>query len=115
MLQINKSASHAGQDSQKVAAPLLDALQNAFRIIRRQLPIVAVIMTCSVALAILYLVLTPPKFTASGAVVIDTHKIQLLQQPQQAVVGEAQIDASTVQTQVEMLKADNVALAVIRK
>jgi polysaccharide biosynthesis transport protein len=115
MLQINNRASHAGQDSQKVAAPLLDALQNAFRIIRRQLPIVAVIMTCSVALAILYLVLTPPKFTASGAVVIDTHKIQLLQQPQQAVVGDAQIDASTVQTQVEMLKADNVALAVIRK
>ena len=114
MLQINKRGSHAGQDSAKVVAPLLEALQNAIRIIRRQLPIVAVIMTCCVALAILYLVLTPPKFTASGSVVIDTHKVQLLQQ-QQAIIGDAQIDASTVQTQVEMLKSDNVALAVVRK
>lgn len=113
MLQINKRAPLAGQDSPKVIEPLLDAVQSAKRILRRQLPIVAVIMTCCVALAILYLVNTPPKFTATGSMVIDTRKVQLLEK--ESVLGEAQIDASTVQTQVEMLKSDNVALAVIKK
>ncbi|VFU07394.1 polysaccharide biosynthesis tyrosine autokinase [Methylocella tundrae] len=113
MLQINKRAPLAGQDSPKVIEPLLDAVQSATRIVRRQLPIVVVIMTCCVALAVLYLVNTPPKFTATGSMVIDTHKVQLLEK--ESVLGDAQIDASTVQTQVEMLKSDNVALAVIKK
>ncbi|PNG26870.1 polysaccharide biosynthesis tyrosine autokinase [Methylocella silvestris] len=114
MLQINKRAPLAGQDSQKVIAPLIDALQNGARIIRRQLPIVIVIMICSVALAILYLANTPPKFTAVGSMVIDTRKMQVLSE-KQTLMGEAQIDAAQVQTQVELLKSDSVALAVIRQ
>ncbi len=113
MLQINKRASLPGQDAPKIVGPLIEALQDTVRIVRRQLPIVSVIILCSLALAILYLVNTPPKYTASGAMVIDTHKVQVLDK--ESVLGDAQIDASTVQTQVEMLKSDNVALAVIRK
>jgi succinoglycan biosynthesis transport protein ExoP len=70
-------------------------------------------MLCGLALAILYLLNTPPRYTASGAMVIDTHKVQVLDK--ESVLGDAEIDASTVQTQVEMLKSDNIALAVIRK
>ena len=113
MLQINKRASLPGHDAPDVVGPLIDALQNAVRIVRRQLPIVVVILVCSLALAILYLVYTPPRFTASGAMVIDTRKVQVLDK--ESVLGDAQIDASTVQTQVEMLKSDNIALAVIRR
>ncbi|WP_395666254.1 polysaccharide biosynthesis tyrosine autokinase [Methylocella sp.] len=104
----------ASQDTPKVMAPLLDALQNALRVVRRQLPIVILIMVCSLALAIFYLVNTPPKFTAMGSMVMDTRKVQVLQE-QQTLMGDAQIDAALVQTQVEMLKSDTVALAVIRK
>ncbi len=113
MLQINKRAPLASQEAPKVIAPLIEAFQSSLRIVRRQLPIVLVIIACCLALAILYLATTAPKFTAVGSMVIDTRKVQLLQQ--QSVLGDAQIDASTVQTQVEMLKSDNVALAVIRK
>ena len=113
MLQINKRASLSGHEAPKVVGPLIEALQDAIRILRRQLPIVSVIIVCSLALAILYLVNTPPQFTASGAMVIDTRKVQVLNK--ESVLGETQIDASTVQTQVEMLKSDNIALAVIRK
>lgn len=114
MLQINKRSSAIGQEPPKVMAPLLDALQNALRVVRRQLPIVIVIMICSVALAILYLANTPARYTAVGSMVIDTRKMQVLQE-QQTLMSEAQVDAALVQTQVEMLKADSVALAVIRK
>jgi succinoglycan biosynthesis transport protein ExoP len=114
MLQINKRAPLPGQDSQKIAAPFLETLNNSARIIRQQLPIVLVIIFCCLALAVLYLVVTPPKFTASGSMVIDTRKVQILQQ-QQSVLGDVQIDAATVQTQVEVLKSENVALTVIRK
>jgi succinoglycan biosynthesis transport protein ExoP len=113
MLQINKQASLSGHDAPKVVGPLIEALRDGLRIVRRQLPIVSVILVCSLALAILYLLNTPPRFTASGAMVIDTHKVQVLDK--ESVLGDAQIDASTVQTQVEMLKSDNIALAVIRK
>jgi succinoglycan biosynthesis transport protein ExoP len=78
---------------------------------------VVVIMLCSLALALLYLFNTPPMFTAGGAMVIDTRKVQILQMgtQNQSVLGDLQIDASTVQTQVEVLKSDNISLAVIRK
>ncbi|WP_036257259.1 polysaccharide biosynthesis tyrosine autokinase [Methylocapsa aurea] len=113
MLQINKRPPLPGRDSQKPAAPLIDALNSSIKIVRRQLPIISVIMLCSIALAVLYLFNTPPLFTADGAMVIDTRKVQVLQQ--QSVLGDIQIDASTVQTQVEVLKSDNIGLAVIRK
>jgi succinoglycan biosynthesis transport protein ExoP len=74
---------------------------------------VSVILLCSVALALVYLLITPPKFTATGEMVIDTRKVQILQQ--QSVLSDVQIDASTTQTQVEVLKSKNISLAVIRK
>jgi succinoglycan biosynthesis transport protein ExoP len=113
MLQINKRASLSGHEAPKVVGPLIEAIQDAIRILRRQLPIVSVIVVCSLALAIVYLANTPPRYTAAGAMVIDTRKVQVLDK--ESVLGEAQIDTSTVQTQVEMLKSDNIALAVIRK
>ncbi len=112
MLQINKRPPVPGKELENGSA-LLNTLLGAVRVVRRQLPIVSVIMFCSIALAALYLFTTPPRFTAKGTMVIDTRKLQLLQQ--QSVLGDVQIDASTVQTQVEVLKSDNIGLAVIRK
>ncbi|WP_026605961.1 polysaccharide biosynthesis tyrosine autokinase [Methylocapsa acidiphila] len=112
MLQINKRPPASDRESDS-GSPVVKALHGAVRVVRRQLPIIAVIMVCSLALALLYLFTTPPKFTAIGTMIIDTRKVQVLQQ--QSVLGEVQIDASTVQTQVEVLKSDNIGLAVIRK
>ncbi|SFK75508.1 polysaccharide biosynthesis tyrosine autokinase [Methylocapsa palsarum] len=117
MLQINKRPPLSNPNSGKMAAPLFEGVNFAIKTLRRQLPIVSVIMLCSLALALLYLFNTPPMFTAEGAMVIDTRKVQILQMgaQNQSVLGDLQIDASTVQTQVEVLKSDNIGLAVIRK
>ncbi|MCP2131427.1 UNVERIFIED_ORG: succinoglycan biosynthesis transport protein ExoP [Bradyrhizobium japonicum] len=44
--------------------------------------------------------------------VIDTRKVQLFQQ--QSVLGDIAVDSATVETQVEILKSENISLAVIR-
>lgn len=51
--------------------------------------------------------------TAGGSIIIDKRKLQLFQK--ESILGEPDIDAATVQTEVEVLKSDNIGLAVVRK
>jgi succinoglycan biosynthesis transport protein ExoP len=78
----------------------------------RQYPIVALSFLLMMALAVVYLVTTPPSFTAEAKLMIDTRKVQLFQQ--QSVLGEIPPDPWSVDTQVEILQSENVALAVIK-
>lgn len=82
-------------------------------IVRRQMPIVLLAVTTAIGLGLVYLWATPPSFTATATVVIDTRKVQLFQQ--QSVLGDIPVDAGTVQTQVEIAKSDNISLAVIKE
>jgi len=65
-----------------------------------------------VILALLYLFTAAPQFTSTASMVIDTRKVQLFQQ--QSVLGDIAVDSATVETQVEILKSENISLAVIR-
>src|SRR5262249_37294994 len=65
-----------------------------------------------IALGVLYLVLTPPSYTAVTQLVIDTRKVQLFQQ--QSLFNESSVDTGAVETQVEILKSENIALKVIK-
>ncbi|EJW11980.1 putative exopolysaccharide biosynthesis protein [Rhodovulum sp. PH10] len=69
-------------------------------------------MACAVVLGLVYLVTTPARYTATATMVIDTRKVQLFQQ--QSVLGDIAIDAGTVETQVQILKSENISLAVIK-
>jgi succinoglycan biosynthesis transport protein ExoP len=113
MLHVNKRPQLSDPEAQKPSRPILDAVTGSYRIIRRQLPIVIVVFLCCVALGLLYLFTASPKFTATGTMLLDTRKLQVMEQ--QSVLGELQVDAATVQTQVEVLKSENISLAVIRK
>ncbi|WP_183237630.1 AAA family ATPase [Bradyrhizobium sp. CIR18] len=81
-------------------------------IIRRQFPTVLAIASATLLVAIVYLFTAAPLFTSTASVVIDTRKLQLFQQ--QSFLGDVALDSSTVETQVEILKSENVSLAVIR-
>jgi polysaccharide biosynthesis transport protein len=79
----------------------------------RRLPLiaVAVLITCSLAAA--YLLTAPKRYTSMAELVIDSRKAGLL--PQQNPLGvDAPIDSAIVDSQVEILKSENVALAVIK-
>ena len=57
-----------------------------------------------------YLALTRPSYTALASMLIDARKTQL-QQPSNS---DQQIDAPAVESQIRVLKSDNVALSVIK-
>jgi succinoglycan biosynthesis transport protein ExoP len=80
---------------------------------RRQYATVLVIAALLMALAALYVLSTPPSFTAEAMLMLDTRKVQLLQQ--QSVLGDIQADSATVDSQVEVIKSEKVALAVIKE
>ncbi len=61
---------------------------------------------------ICYLMTAAPSYTALATMIMDTRKFQVMQQ--QSPVTDAPVDSSAVESQVEILKSENVALAVIR-
>ena len=115
MLQIAKGGQNSPVD-EDVGAPgpsLTETFNSIAGIVRRQLPIFAILVACSTTLGLLYLFTTPSSYTAKATMVIDTHKVQFIQQ-QQSLGEEAPIDAGMVLTEVEILKSKNISLAVIK-
>jgi succinoglycan biosynthesis transport protein ExoP len=98
-------------EQQVGVSSFLDTLAGLGGTVRRQLPLVFFVLFCGLGASLLYLLTATSRYTATASMVIDTRKVQLFQQ--QSVVGDAPIDSGTVQTEVEILKSRNVAVAVV--
>ena len=98
-------------------APQTSQTYSGFRsgtsLVRRRLPIFLVVIPCALTLGLLYLLTTPPSYTAVARMLIDTRKVPAFQQQQQTN-GDSMIDTVAVATQVEILTSDNVSKAVIK-
>ncbi|MCK1328238.1 polysaccharide biosynthesis tyrosine autokinase [Bradyrhizobium sp. CW9] len=112
MLQVNKPSSEINRGYAEVESSPTQALTSYLEIIRRQFPTIVAIVSACVILGLLYLFTAAPQFTSTASMVIDTRKVQLFQQ--QSVLGDIAVDSATVETQVEILKSENISLAVIR-
>src|SRR5215472_12160016 len=117
MLQTFKTPTLPYHGAQAPApGPDYTSLEELFKIfagfLHRQYPVIIVASLLTVALATVYLFTTPPSFTALAKLMIDTRKVQLFQQ--QSVLGDAPPDTLLVDSQVEVLQSENVALAVIK-
>lgn len=112
MLQVNKPTSEINRDFAEADGSTSQTLTSYIEIVRRQFPTMVAIVSACVILALLYLFTAAPQFTSTASMVIDTRKVQLFQQ--QSVLGDIAIDSATVETQVEILKSENISLAVIR-
>jgi succinoglycan biosynthesis transport protein ExoP len=88
---------------------LLDALVS---LARRRLPVIILIFCVSVMCGAIYLYTAPPKFIATAELLIDTKKAQLFQQ--QSVVGDIAMDSAAVDSQIQVLKSENIATSVIK-
>ena len=111
MLQINKNIELAEPQVEKRLPA--DVLQQAIKFVRRQYVVIAVALAITTMLGIVYLITTPPSFSAFAKMIIDTRKVQLFQQ--QSVMGDLGIDSVAVESQVEILKSQNIALSVVRE
>ncbi|SHJ85638.1 capsular exopolysaccharide family [Bradyrhizobium lablabi] len=80
--------------------------------IRRQLSIFVFVIICCLTLGMIYLFTTPSRYTAHAMLLIDSSKVRLLQQ--QGPAGDTPVDTAQVETQVEILKSENIGLSVIK-
>ena len=91
-----------------------ETIARGLGIIRRQIFLVLAFAVVGVALGTLYFLKSPPKYTATVTLLADTRKMELVQQP--TVYNEASIQSvGAMETQVELLRSDEVALRVIKK
>jgi succinoglycan biosynthesis transport protein ExoP len=117
MLELNKQVKLAEREAEREMEPKIspvgEDLTTYINILRRQFPVIILVIVCVLSLGFIYLITATPKFTATSRMVIDTRKVQLFQQ--QSSFGDIAIDPATTETQVEILKSENISLAVIKE
>ena len=117
MLDGKRGAYLLPPESAPIAADEPSAAETIARglgIVRRQIFLVLAFALLGVALGAIYVLKSPPKYTATVTLLADTRKIELVQQP--TVYNEASIQSvGAMETQVELLRSDEVALRVIKK
>jgi succinoglycan biosynthesis transport protein ExoP len=99
----------AADDSVSLSALLEDVIG----FVRRQWPIFAFFLACSMLLGVVYLLTAAPLYTARAMLLIDSSKLHVVQQ-QQSPISDVPLDTSQVESQVELLKSDNIGLAVVK-
>jgi polysaccharide biosynthesis transport protein len=90
-----------------------DLLASLSSLARRRFGIIVLIFSVCVMCGAVYLYVAAPKFLAQASILIDTRKTQLFQQ--QSVVGDSTIDSSAVDSQIEVLKSEAIAAAVVKQ
>jgi succinoglycan biosynthesis transport protein ExoP len=88
-------------------------LTSALGFARRQWPLIGVAVLAAIAVAIAYLLVTPPRFLGKSQLLLDTRRIQLFQQ--QSVLSDTNFDVPAVESQIEILKSESVALSVVEE
>ena len=91
-----------------------ETIAHCLGIVRRQIFVVLVFALLGAALGGIFVFQARPKYTATATLLADTLKMDLIQQP--TVFDEASIQSlGAMETQVEMLRSEEVALRVISK
>jgi polysaccharide biosynthesis transport protein len=117
MLEFNKD--HTSRDRRlnvvtAIEPSAAETFAHALCVVRRQIFVVVLFAMIGTTLGFAIFLKTTPTYTATAIMLIDTHKIDVLQQP--AVSSEMPIAAMGVmESQIELLKSDEVALLVIKK
>ena len=117
MLQLNKSLVNVGGGrSIPFATPSPAEMFKAFTdFLRRQFPIIFFFVLMGIGLGVAYVLVAPPMFTAETSMIVDTHKVQMFRKQDPAAPSNTSIDSGLVESEVEMLKSENVSLAVIKR
>ena len=82
---------------------------------RRQMSVVLLLAIFGAVVGAVFFLRAAPTYTATATLLVDTHKIDILQQ-QSTVSNELSIQSmGAMESQVELLRSNEVALAVIKK
>jgi polysaccharide biosynthesis transport protein len=111
MLQVNRNVEQVEPPS--AATGPSHVLHIAINFIRRQYVVIAIAVALTTLLGVVYLMTTPPSFTAYARMLIDTRKQQVMF-PQQPMTWDF-MESAMVASQVEVLKSENIARAVVKE
>lgn len=89
--------------------PIID-LREVFRALRRRQAWIVGSVALAICSAVIYLTITPPYYAASSMLLFESRKIEPFQQQAQNAAG----DSAFVDSQVEVLKSENIAKSVVR-
>ena len=84
----------------------------ALGIVRRQFVIITSVALIVASLGAVYAFTAPPTYTADATILIDPRRVQLFQG---ATFAEGQMDSPALESQIELVKSEPVALAVIKQ
>jgi succinoglycan biosynthesis transport protein ExoP len=114
MLQFNKTHS-AVEDYRRLPpeeTSTAELLEHLLNVVRRQFLVILFVGVLTVALGLIYVVSATPRFMAVATMFIDRGKVQPFGQQQQMLIDNP-IDSSAIESQLEILKSDAIALSVI--
>jgi len=113
MLQRNPEPFARTDVAPSTAMSPADVIASFARLSRRRAGIIVLIFACCVVCGAVYLYVAPPKYLAHASLIIDTRKTQLFQQQQ--VLADTPVDSATVDSQIEVLKSETIAAAVVKE
>jgi polysaccharide biosynthesis transport protein len=90
-----------------------ETFQSILDFIFRRYREIAIAVGIAIVLGLIYLLTATPSYTATASMLIDSNKIQLFQQ--QSMFSNVPMDMGAVESQVEVLKSETIALAVIKR
>jgi polysaccharide biosynthesis transport protein len=93
---------------------LQQTVSSAFALFGRQYPLMIFTLLLCVSLASVYILTLPKRYTSSAEMIIDSRRMQGLQTQHGASSNDAPIDSGMVDSQVEILKSETIAQAVIK-
>src|ERR1700722_4060035 len=106
------SADHIDSLADLIPSPA-DTFKSLVDFARRQYPVIVFAAAIAIALGLIYILTTPPSFTATTTMIIDSKKVQLF--GQQSIFSDMPVDSSMIESQVEIIRSETIALAVIKK
>src|SRR5262249_32505113 len=114
MLQFNRlqSAAETNIPQQESSSPS-EVVTTFVQLVHRQFPVILLVSFLTTMLGIVYVLITPPRYTANATMIIDTKPYTIFQQG--ANVGNINVESPIVSSQVEILKSEKIALAVINE
>src|SRR5450631_2514665 len=93
-------------------ASLHDLFSATKSVVLRQYPIMLAVLLLTVILGGLYILTATREYTSTANLIIDSRKINMMQQSTAA--ADVPIESAMIDSQVEILKSETVALAVIK-
>src|SRR6516225_9147215 len=89
-----------------------ELITRAIGIVRRQFAVIVLIALVGPSLGAFYAYMAPPTYTAESTIVIDPRRVQLFPK---ATFSEGQIDLPALESEIELVKSEPVALSVIKE